>query len=153
MAISMGDFADSTTALVESDLGTAMCAALARLADLARREKESNEEQAKSDVMYLLNMADEYVRFIGSVRLAFASRIKAYQNWQNHEKEVIRLRSVRERLRQAGKLGDRTASSLAEIGEVSLHLRRRSMQAHFCVYRLRDGVEMGRPSSRWSRDW
>ena len=77
MAISMGDFADSTTALVESDLGTAMCAALARLADLARREKESNEEQAKSDVMYLLNMADEYVRFIGSVRLAFASRIKA----------------------------------------------------------------------------
>lgn len=119
MAMSMGDFADSITALAESDLGSAMCAALARLADLARREKESNEEQAKSDVIYLLNMADEYVRFIGSVRLAFAARIKAYQNWQNLEKEVVRLRSVREKLRQAGKLGDRTSSSLAEIGEVS----------------------------------
>lgn len=122
MATGMGDFADSMTALAESDLGSAMCAALARLADLALREKESNEEQAKSDVIHLLNMADEYVRFIGSVRLAFASRIKAYQNWQNLEKEVVRLRSVREKSRQAGKLGDRTSSSLTEIGEVSIKL-------------------------------
>ena len=120
MAMSMGEFADSIKALAESDLGSAMCAALARLADLSRREKESNEEQAKSDVIHLLNMADEYVRFIASVRLAFASRIKTYQTWQHLEKEVLRLRSVREKLRQSGKLGDRTASSLGEIGEVSV---------------------------------
>lgn len=134
MALAMGDFADSMTALAESDLGSAMCAALARLADLARREKESNEEQAKSDVMYLLNMSDEYVRFIGSVRLAFASRIKAYQNWQNLEKEVGRLRSVREKLRQSGRLGDRASSSLAEIGEVSPFRRYPVMVASWLIF-------------------
>lgn len=119
MAITMGDYADSMSALADSDLGSAMCAALARLSDLARHEKEVNEEQAKGDVMHLLNMADEYVRFIGSVRLAFAARIKAYHHWQGMEKEVGRMKTMREKMRQQGKLGDRVQSSLAEINEVS----------------------------------
>jgi sorting nexin-1/2 len=119
LAVSMGDFAASTTDLAESDLGSAMCAALARLADLARQEKEVHEEQAKGDVMTLLNMSDEYVRFIGSVRLAFAARIRAYHHWQNMEKETGRMKQTREKLRQQGKLGDRAHSSLGEISEVS----------------------------------
>jgi sorting nexin-1/2 len=118
LAVSMGDFAATTTDLAESDLGSAMCAALARLADLARQEKEVHEDQAKGDVMTLLNMSDEYVRFIGSVRLAFAARIRAYHQWQNMEKEVGRMKYTREKLRQQGKLGDRTHSSLGEINEV-----------------------------------
>jgi sorting nexin-1/2 len=121
LAVSMGDFAASTTDLAESDLGSAMCAALARLADLARQEKEVHEEQAKGDVMTLLNMSDEYVRFIGSVRLAFAARIRAYHHWQNMEKETGRMKQTREKLRQQGKLGDRAHSSLGEISEVSQH--------------------------------
>jgi hypothetical protein len=119
LAISMSDLSDSITALAESDLGSAMCAALARLADLQKREKELNEEQAKSDVMNLLNLADEYVRFIASVRLAFGGRIKAYHTWQAGDKDVARLKANREKLRQQGKLGDRVQSSLAEINEVS----------------------------------
>ncbi|KAK4685193.1 sorting nexin-1/2, partial [Tremellales sp. Uapishka_1] len=123
MAISLSDFADSVSGLAESDLGSGMCSALARLADLTRREKENQEEQAKDDVVQLLNMADEYVRLIGSVRLAFASRIKAYHTWQNLEKEVARLQSVRERMRQSGKLGDKSASSLAEVGDAERRSR------------------------------
>jgi len=71
--------------------------------------------------MTLLNMADEYVRFIGSVRLAFAARIRAFHHWQNMEKEVGRMRSTREKLRQQGKLGDRVNSSLGEINDVRLN--------------------------------
>jgi sorting nexin-1/2 len=119
LATSMGDFADTISLLAESDLGSAMCAALARLADLIRREKEGSEDQAKSDVMILLNMSDEYIRFVGSVRLAFSARIRAYHAWQAGEKETVRLRQVREKARQQGKLGDRVSQSLAEIGEVS----------------------------------
>jgi sorting nexin-1/2 len=119
LAVQMGDYAISMTDLGESDLGSAMCAALARLSDLAKREKEVHEEQAKGDVMTLLNMSDEYVRFIGSVRLAFAARIKAYHHWQNMEKEVGRMKATREKLRQQGRLGDRVNSSLGEINEVS----------------------------------
>jgi len=128
MANSMTDFASSISALADSDLGSAMCAGLARLSDLAHREKEANEEQAKAEVINLLNLSDEYVRFIASVRLAFAGRIKSYERWQTAEKEVTRLRGAREKARQQGKLGDRGPQSLAEIGDVSFqsHLIRPS---------------------------
>lgn len=45
--------------------------ALQRLAGLTLREKETQEDQAKMDVVHLLNTADEYVRWIGSVRVSF----------------------------------------------------------------------------------
>jgi hypothetical protein len=44
--------------------------ALQRLSGLTIREKEAQENQAKMDVVYLLNTADEYVRWIGSVRVS-----------------------------------------------------------------------------------
>ena len=118
MAMAMCDFADSMTGLAQSDLGSAMCAALARLADLATREKETNEEQAKAEVVHLLNLSDEYLRFIGSVRVAFTGRVKCYERWQGAEREVMRLRMAREKTRQQGRLGDRAQQTLAEVGEV-----------------------------------
>lgn len=151
MAAQITGFADSITALAESDLGSAMCAALARLADLARREKETNEELAKQDVVYLLNMSDEYVRFIGSVRTALASRIKNWQIWQDKEKEVNRLKNAREKARQQGKLGDRAAQSLAEIGDVSFFRVIHAASAN--AFRRKDGPGTLRPTLRASPSW
>jgi len=150
LSVTMGDYAASMTDLAESDLGSGMCAALARLSDLARQEKEVHEEQAKGDVMTLLNMADEYVRFIGSVRLAFAARIRAFHHWQNMEKEVGRMKSTREKLRQQGKLGDRVNSSLGEINDVRLNLPFRPdvYLIHFGMELMyRPNVESGTPRS------
>jgi sorting nexin-1/2 len=121
MINALGDFSDSISRLVESDLNSSMCSNLARLGDLINREKELSEELAKKQVVDLLNLSDEYVRFIGSVRGAFTSRIKCYERWQNAEKEAGRLRTTREKLKQQGKLGDRVNQSLMEIGEVSKH--------------------------------
>lgn len=115
MATSMGEFADTAAVLAESDLGAAMCAALGRLADLARRERTTGEDQAKADVGQLLNLAEEYVRFIASVRLAFASRVRAYHAAQAADKEVQRLRKQREKDRVSGKP---PASTMHELGEV-----------------------------------
>lgn len=120
MAISVGEFAEAAQVLADSDLGAAMCAALARLADLSRKERTAGEDQAKADVGQLLNLTDEYIRFIASVRLAFAGRVKAYHIAQAAEKEVIRIRKQREKDRQAGRITDRTAS-MAEIAEVSYY--------------------------------
>lgn len=123
----MADFADAITLLADSDLGSALSSALARLADLARQEKDAQEEQAKADVVHVMSTADEYLRLIASVRvrllrhlalltghqLAFASRIKAYVAWQNAEKDVARLRAARDKARQVG----RTAAD-GEVGIV-----------------------------------
>ena len=129
MALAMGDFASSMANLAESDLGSAMCAAIGRLSNLASREKETNEELATADVVNLLNLSDEYVRFISSVRLAFVSRIKCFEKWKNQEREVGRLKQAREKARQQGRLGDRVNQSLAEIGEVCPL----SSRSHVCV--------------------
>jgi sorting nexin-1/2 len=117
-AIALGESAETMSRLAESDLGSAMCAALARLADLGRTEKEAAEELAKGDVVNLLNVADEYIRFIGSVRIAMQARTKGWFAWQSHVKEANRFKATREKMRAQGKLGDRAAQSLAEANEV-----------------------------------
>ncbi|WVQ83042.1 hypothetical protein IAT38_005180 [Cryptococcus sp. DSM 104549] len=123
LGLAIADYAESLTALAESDLGASLSAALAQMSLLAGSEKDGVEEHAKSEVVELLNMADEYVRFIGSVRGAFAGRVKGWEGWQQAEREVTRLRANRERLRQQGKLGDRVQSSLAEIADAERRAR------------------------------
>lgn len=118
MAAAVGDVADTASVLAESDLGAAMCTALGKLAELAQQERSAGEEQARDDVTQLLNLADEYVRFIGSVRLAFAARIRSYHAWTAADKEVVRVRQAREKARLQGKLGDRGTTTFSEIGEV-----------------------------------
>lgn len=147
MAAAVGEVADAAQTLADSELGAAMCAALGRLADLARREKSAGEAQATADVSQLLNLSDEYVRFIGSVRLAFASRVRAYHAWQAALKEVTRVRQVRDKARLQGRPAGPGGISMAEQGEVSLGPRREPIWAEGCLRRLRrspgEGVSEG----------
>ncbi|BEI86227.1 hypothetical protein CcaverHIS002_0605140 [Cutaneotrichosporon cavernicola] len=123
MAVAVGDVADAAQALADSELGAAMCAALGRLADLARREKGAGEAQATADVSQLLNLSDEYVRFIGSVRLAFGSRVRAYHAWQAALKEVTRIRQVRDKARLQGRPPAQGGISMAEQAEAERRMR------------------------------
>ncbi|BEJ17301.1 hypothetical protein CspHIS471_0607020 [Cutaneotrichosporon sp. HIS471] len=123
MAVAVGDVADAAQALADSELGAAMCAALGRLADLARREKGAGEAHATADVSQLLNLSDEYVRFIGSVRLAFGSRVRAYHAWQAALKEVTRIRQVRDKARLQGRPPAQGGISMAEQAEAERRMR------------------------------
>ncbi|OCF57101.1 hypothetical protein L486_05960 [Kwoniella mangroviensis CBS 10435] len=117
------EFSESLTALSESDLGISLSTSLANLAGIAEREKNLYENQAKLEVIKLLNLAEEYIRFVQSVRVAFGGRIKAWNVWQFSERELTRLKSTREKLRNQGKLGDRVNQSLAEIAEAERTVR------------------------------
>ncbi len=119
MAAAVGEVADAAQVLADSELSAAMCGALGRLADLARREKSAGEAQATADVSQLLNLSDEYVRFIGSVRLAFASRVRSYHAWQAALKEVTRVRQVRDKARLQGRPAGQGGISMAEQADVS----------------------------------
>ncbi|KAK8858735.1 hypothetical protein IAR55_002964 [Kwoniella newhampshirensis] len=123
LSLSISEYSETILALSESDLGTSLSSALAQLASLAEKEKENQEESAKADVVQLLNMADEYVRFIASVRVAFSGRVKVWGQWQNQEKEVTRLRMIRERMRQQGRLGEKVQSSMIEIADAERKAR------------------------------
>ncbi|KAJ9095011.1 hypothetical protein QFC21_005804 [Naganishia friedmannii] len=118
LATTISDFSQTITALSESDLSMDLSQALQRFAGLIIREKEREEGQAKMDVVWLLSTADEYLRWIGSVRLAFAGRIKSYHAWQQAESDSRRLKAAHEKLRRAGKIAhERLPLAIAEIHE------------------------------------
>ncbi|KAL7423001.1 Vacuolar protein sorting-associated protein vps5 [Cryptotrichosporon argae] len=125
MALAVADVVASATALADADLGSAMSAALARLGDLVHREQEALEEQAKADVAVLLNTADEYVRFIASVRLAFASRVKTWHALQAADKEVGRVRKEVGKARAQGRMDDRAQAQvgMAEVTDAERRAR------------------------------
>ncbi|OWZ72477.1 hypothetical protein AYX14_02082 [Cryptococcus neoformans] len=128
LAISLADYAESLTALAESDLGASLSAALSQMSGLVARERGYAEWHAKSEVGELLNLADEYIRFIGSVRSAFAARVDSWKMWQEKDKEVARMKAAREKARVSGKLGDRVQSSLKEIMEAERRVHEASLE-------------------------
>ncbi|KAJ9105808.1 hypothetical protein QFC19_003376 [Naganishia cerealis] len=112
LSTAISDFSESITALAESDLSMDLSQALQRFAGLTIREREAQEGQAKADVVCLLNTADEYVRWIGSVRA---------------ETDARRLKSQHEKLRRSGKIAhERIPGAVAEIGEAE----RKALDAH-----------------------
>jgi len=91
------------------------------LADVEAKAKELQEAQAKDDVITFLATVDEYTRLIGSVRVAFSSREKAFIAWQNAEAEVRRVRAAHEKAKRQG-----TQAANASVAEV-VQAERRSV--------------------------
>ncbi|KAL7415878.1 Vps5 C terminal like-domain-containing protein, partial [Mrakia frigida] len=104
LAVATSDFAEAIASLAASDLSKQLSHALERLADIGRRSRDVHEDNAKGDVRTFMTTADEYIRLIASVRLAFASRVKTYLSWQSLEAESRRLRTNLEKARKAGKI-------------------------------------------------
>lgn len=61
---------EALQALAESDLSLALSQVLHRFSQLSEEERSLHENQAKMDVVRLLNVADEQLRLIGSVRVS-----------------------------------------------------------------------------------
>lgn len=64
-----GELLDAVTELGECDLATDLTAALQRLAELTRREKELLEENARGEIGHVLSLCDEYIRLVSSIRV------------------------------------------------------------------------------------
>lgn len=64
---------ETIQALAESELSLALSQLLHRFAALSLKERQRHDDQAKSDVVRLLNLADEHLRLIGSVRVSRTS--------------------------------------------------------------------------------
>lgn len=153
----MTTLADGLKALSECDLSYELAQLLETFSELSAKERELEEEQAKMDVVRLLNLADEHLRLIGSVRVsctaipagqhwlrslslqaAFASRVKSYFNWQNAESEARRMKVQyeRDRAKRGGKYApDKVGAALPDISQVRCNPARlapaRLTAAHF----------------------
>ena len=78
LAEAAGDFSGSLHALATVELSPSLSGPLEGLSDLQLRIKELYERQAQQDVLTLGITIDEYIRLIGSIRMAFEQRQKAF---------------------------------------------------------------------------
>jgi sorting nexin-1/2 len=121
LASATGEFAQTVSDLAASDLGKSVSHSLEALAELERKAQETESAQTRADQTTLLSTADEYARLVSSVRMAFSSRVRVYNAWQNADAELRRVKQAHERNRAQGKTApektDRLRHSYSQIGE------------------------------------
>lgn len=118
LAEAASDFSSSLHALSTVELSKSLSSPLEALSDLQIRIKELHERQAQQDVLTLGITVDEYIRLIGSIKLAFQQRQKAFHSWHATEGELGKRKSTFEKLQRQGKTQqDRLNQLSAEVGE------------------------------------
>jgi sorting nexin-1/2 len=103
LAEAAGDFSSSLNSLAAVELSQSLTGPLAGLSDLQIRIKELYERQAQQDVLTLGITIDEYIRLIGSIKLAFESRQKAFYSWQTADSEMQKRKANQDKLLRQGK--------------------------------------------------
>ncbi|KAI6041276.1 Vps5 C terminal like-domain-containing protein, partial [Pisolithus marmoratus] len=118
LSAATNEFATTVSELSTSELGPQLKRSLAALADVKHVVAEAQNAQSQQDVITLMSTADEYARLIGSVRMAFNSRIRTYTNWQNTDAEVRRARQMHDRAKAQGRLPtDRIGHTVSLVAE------------------------------------
>lgn len=118
LAEAANDFSSSLHALSTVELSKTLSSPLDQLSELQIRIKELHERQAQQDVLTLGITVDEYIRIIGSIKLAFQQRQRAYTSCHAAESELIKRRAILDKLQRQGKTQqDRLTQVSAEVSE------------------------------------
>ena len=126
LAEAAGDFSASLHALSTVELSVSLSVPLEGLSDLQLRIRELYERQAQQDVLTLGITVDEYIRLIGSIKMAFNQRQKSFHSWHSAEAELSKRRATQDKVLKSGKTQqDRLNQLQADVGEGE----RRSHQA------------------------
>jgi sorting nexin-1/2 len=113
-----GDFSASLHALSTVELSPSLSGPLEGLAELQLRIRELYSRQAQQDVLTLGITVDEYIRLIGSIKMAFTQRQKSFHSWHATEAELQKRRTTQEKtLRQGKTQQDRLNQLQADVGE------------------------------------
>ncbi|KAL7271241.1 Vacuolar protein sorting-associated protein vps5 [Rhizina undulata] len=118
LAEAAADFSSSLHALSTVELSKSLSAPLENLSDLQIRIKELHERQAQQDVLTLGITVDEYIRLIGSIKIAFQQRQKAFHAWHATESELSKKKATYDKLLKQGKTQqDRLTQLSAEVAD------------------------------------
>ncbi|KAG2192052.1 hypothetical protein INT47_012301 [Mucor saturninus] len=113
------DFGESMFPLASAELNHNLSTHLKVLGEIQKQMKALHEQQAQYDIITLENTIDEYIRIIGSIRIAFSARVKAYQTFQQADSELQRKMALFEKLKvQLKNKPERLSSSQQELNEM-----------------------------------
>ncbi|OJD32024.1 sorting nexin 3 [Diplodia corticola] len=126
LAAACGDFSASLHSLATVELSPSLSGPLDGLSDLQLRIRELYERQAQQDVLTIGIVIDEYIRLVGSVKMAFQQRQKAYHAWHTAESELQKRKATQDKLlRQGRSQQDRLNQLSADVADAE----RKSNQA------------------------
>ncbi|KAF3491829.1 Methylthioribulose-1-phosphate dehydratase MDE1 [Arthroderma uncinatum] len=118
LAEAASDFSTSLHSLASVELSPALSGPLDGLAEVQLRIRELYERQAQQDVLTLGITMDEYIRLIGSVKMAFTQRQKSYHSWHAAESDMQKKKNTRDKLLRQGKSQqDRLNQAHAEVAD------------------------------------
>ncbi|KOS17340.1 Vacuolar protein sorting-associated protein vps5 [Escovopsis weberi] len=118
MAEAAADFSASLHALSTVELSPALSGPLDALSDLQLTIRDVYDRQAQQDVLTFGIIIEEYIRLIGSIKLAFTQRQKGFYAWHSAESELQKKKANQDRLLRQGKSQqDRLNQINAEVGE------------------------------------
>jgi sorting nexin-1/2 len=113
-----GDFSVSLESLAVVELSPQLSGPLEGLSELQMRIQELYARQAQQDILTLGIVIDEYVRLIGSCKMAFGMREKSYYSWHTAEGDLQKKKSTQEKLlRQGRSQQDRLNQLSAEVAD------------------------------------
>ncbi|KAI8097036.1 Vps5 C terminal like-domain-containing protein [Halteromyces radiatus] len=115
----ISDFGESMFPLASAELNRNLSTHLTVLGDIQKQLKELHEEQAQCDILSLEHTIDEYIRIIGSIKISFNARIRAYQTYQQAEAELQKKIALYEKLKGQQKIkSEKMAATQQEIEEM-----------------------------------
>ncbi|KAJ5971956.1 uncharacterized protein N7479_001874 [Penicillium vulpinum] len=118
LAEAAGDFSSSLHALSAVELSPALSYPLEGLSELQLRIRELYDRQAQQDILTLGITIDEYIRLIGSVKMAFTQRQKAFHTWRAAESDLQKRRNTHDKLLRQGKTQqDRLNQANADVAD------------------------------------
>jgi len=103
LAEAAGEFSSSLHALAMVELAPSLSGPLDGLSEIQVRIRELYERQAQQDVLTLGMTIDEYIRLIGSIKMAFMQREKIYHGWHTAEAELQKRRTTQDKIMRSGR--------------------------------------------------
>ncbi|KAF9436066.1 Vacuolar protein sorting-associated protein 5 [Entomortierella beljakovae] len=94
------EFGESIVSLAGTELNKPLANSLLVLGNLKIRIKELHDKQAQMDVLTLEHTVDEYIRTIGSIKIAFMARAKYNQNMVQAQNDLSKKKANFEKMNQ-----------------------------------------------------
>ncbi|KAI9341807.1 Vps5 C terminal like-domain-containing protein, partial [Zopfochytrium polystomum] len=138
LGATLQDFGESLAALGTIEVNKPAAQSAIALGKVQIKIKELYERQAKHDLIHIFGVVDEYVRVIGSIKLAFASRVKAFVTWQTADTNSYKKRDALNKLKASAKIrSDKISFGEAEIIELEKSTAEAKQAFHDITERLR----------------
>ncbi|KAJ1974413.1 Vacuolar protein sorting-associated protein vps5 [Dimargaris xerosporica] len=121
LAAAYGELSANVLALSNVEANEGLARSLSLFGKLQEQLHVLHRQQAQADAKTYESTTEEYIRLIGSIKLTFTARAKAYQQWQGGLADLQRKVSQYDRLKaQSRSRTDRMSQLNAEVGQLEI---------------------------------